>query len=283
METQTVEVNTVVEKTDEEKAILTNILQSNRIPVGSSILNFNRDPERTSERYVETDDVGAIQHMNSRGWFVSSYNQVKAQQRNAHKAIYKAYVAVFKNASLPSLDGEGDLSILTRNAKDGTKCHESHLGFFRFACANQLTVSNMLFQPVRIKHMGELPTKLDELIEKIMTKGPEVFDMIRSMKAIELSADQQIDFATQALLLRFPDDKHILDPKDVLKVNRTADQGSDLWRVTNRIQENLIKPTDLVLKSKDGVKTRKARAVSNIDLSFRINEGVWTLAEQLMN
>lgn len=263
--------------------VLADVLSNNRIPANGSILNVSRDPERTSDRYVETDDLAAIRHMNSRGWFVSSYNQVKAQQRNAHKQKYKAYVAVFKNSNIPALDGEGELSILTRNAKDGTKCHESHLGFFRFACANQLTVSNMLFQPVRIKHLGELPTKLDELIEKILDKGPEVFERIRQMKNVILTPDQQIDFATQALLLRFPEDKHIVDPKDVLKVNRTADQGSDLWRVTNRVQENLMKNTGVVLHTKDGKKTRKARGVSNIDLSFRINEGVWNLAEQLMN
>ena len=261
---------------------LADLLRVNRIPVGSSILNFNRDPERTTERYVETDDVRALQHMNSRGWYVSSYNQVKAQKRNEHKAKYKAYVAVFKNPNLPVLPDEGELSILTRNAKDGTKCHESHLGFFRFACANQLTVSNMLFQPVRIRHTGELPTKLDELIDNILTKGPEVFSLIKTTKSINLTVAQQIDLATQSLLLRFPDDKHILNPKDVLKANREKDVGDDLWKVTNRIQENLIKPKDLVLHSKDGVKTRKARSVSSIDLSFRINEGIWSLAEQFV-
>ena len=72
------------------------------------------------------------------------------------------------------------------------------------------------------------------------------------MKNKNMSYNKIKKFAYNAAKLRFNKDDDKFDIDALLKVNRTEDEGNDVWTVFNRIQENLThdikdKKTDIWL------------------------------------
>lgn len=247
----------------------------------ASILNVDRDPDRTTEKYRETDDLSVVEALNDNGWICTDYKQVKA--RNGLKSIYKPYLATFTNPTLAPFPGEGNLTILQSNAKDGTRCHRYNVGFLRAICENGWIVGTHLFDTIKVKHVGDAPGAIVEVLQKVLSACPEVYGQISAMKQVSLSESQQIDFARKAIELRFgEEDKYAVDPVEILSSRRSADEGAGLWEVTNRVQENLIKAGNFLLTDKNGRK-RRAKQINNIDLTMKINKGIWDLAEGFLH
>jgi hypothetical protein len=255
------------------------ILGYNKIPEKASILNLFRDPEKTTQRYNETDDLGVIKLLNDNNWFISKYQQMGTH--NPEKAIYKPYMATYHNPNLPKLDGQGELTILQRGSKDGTKRFILDVGFFRFACLNGMITGNRLFEPVRIKHIGDAPDQLGALLEELNKSLPYVYNTITDMSRRDLSENQRYEFARKALGLRFKEDKQGVSVEDILKPRRNEDAGDSLWRTFNILQENLIKGGTFSYVTKNNT-TRASRAITNIDLEYEINTGLWNLAEEYL-
>ena len=68
--------------------------------------------------------------------------------------------------------------------------------------------------------------------------------------------------------------------EDILSVSRAEDEGNDLWKVYNRIQENLING-NYEIKTKKG--SRKGSSIKSIDNGIKINEGLWNLAKSYLD
>lgn len=65
-----------------------------------------------------------------------------------------------------------------------------------------------------------------------------------------------------------------------LKVDCVEDSGNSLWAVFNRVQEKLINGDCSYTM---GAKVRKARAVKNFNQDLKINEALWSLAEEFVH
>lgn len=249
----------------------------NTLPPTASLLNLDRDPSRTSEKYKTTDDIAVVKQLNSLGWFIQSYKQVKAHDIN--KAPYKGYVATYHNPSFPKFGTEGNLTLLQRNSKDGLKRFSFSIGFYRFVCENGLIVGTDLFEPIGIKHVGDLPSQVESVVMRAATSLPDIYDRMSAMQTTILTNDEIMEFAKRSLTLRFKEGERAVEVQDIIKPRRTDDNHSDLWHVFNRVQENLIN-TDKSFKSTSSEgKQRAVRSVRNIDLSFKVNTGLWSLAE----
>ena len=85
-------------------------------------------------------------------------------------------------------------------------------------------------------------------------------------------------FAKGAALVRFGDSVKV-DIDELLKVDRVEDSGNNLWAVFNRVQEKLINGDCSYTM---GAKVRKARAIKNFNMDLKINEALWTLAEEMI-
>lgn len=254
------------------------LMRDNNLPANASILNFDRDPSRTSERYIPTDDLAVLKAMNEQGWFISKYSQVKAHK--VEKNIFKTYLATYTNKMFPSLGEEGNLTVLQRGAKDGTKTFAFNMGFFRFACSNGMIVGEKLMEPINVRHIGEAPTKVLELMDIVLEKCPILYDRVGLMKQVMLTDSQALDFAAKGLELRFGENR-IIEPRDLLVAQRASDEGQSLWKVFNRVQERLIKPNGLYGKSKEN-KTRKVSAIKNINMDYDVNTKLWNVAEDFI-
>jgi len=107
------------------------------------------------------------------------------------------------------------------------------------------------------------------------------------MKKVELTKDQQIEFAKQAALLRFKSKSYnedniekVVNIDDLLNVDRKEDAGNGLYEVFNRVQESLINGKYTYLGTKD--KPRKARPIKNFKQNIEVNSKLSKLAFELV-
>lgn len=68
-------------------------------------------------------------------------------------------------------------------------------------------------------------------------------------------------------------------PEQVLLPNRRQDNRNDLWTTYQRVQENLIKG-GLIGRTAKGKLTR-TRAVNGITGDVKLNNALWSLAEEM--
>lgn len=248
----------------------------NKVNPLSSILNTRRDPRRTTEQYTETDDLGVIETLNHHGWYISDYNEVKTHK--SERQGFQKYCATYQNDALDFKTNEGRARIIQIGGHDGTTKLQLHAGFFRFACANGLVCGDAMFDPIKIKHIGELPLQLDTVVDQLVETCPLVFRRIDEMQRRELSPFDQLQFARAAADLRFADGQSV-EVQDVVQVRRDADKGNSLWQVFNRVQENLLRPADTFKMVTANNRERKVKRITNIDTSLKLNKDLWHLAE----
>ena len=170
--------------------------------------------------------------------------------------------------------------ILFINGHDGKTAIQFRLGLFRVACTNGLIVSHGEITVWRVPHRGEL---LDEVVKAALEQS-ELFsrlgEVVEQMERTRLEEPQRLQLASDALRLRFPDDRHMaVEPSRLLEARRPEDVGTDLWRTYNVIQEHLLKG-GLARRSASNRLTR-TRRITAIREDVRLNAGLWDLARAL--
>ena len=237
-------------------------------------------------RQMQTLDV--VDLMRTQGW-----NPVKAKQTNCRHANRKEtcrHEIRFQRQGDTSLSKVGDESLqaILVNSHDCSTSFTFRLGVFRLACTNGLVVPREVFGEERIRHVGFRPDMVGEVTQKLAEHGQKVAANIDGMKAIDLSEDEQGAFAIAASKLLFTEEameenKVKFNPLQLLARRRGADEGSNLWKVFNRVQENAIKGgiRYTARNNKDIWRRASTRAVNNIDRDIKLNQALWTLANEM--
>jgi hypothetical protein len=167
------------------------------------------------------------------------------------------------------------------NSHDGTSAYQLRVGIFRVVCTNGLIVSREAFPTYCVSHRGNV---VDEVIAGAL-EATERFaalaDHVQRMEERKLDQDEQIRFADRALAERFPNLADAgMAPSLLLNCRRTEDQGSDLWSVLNRVQENILRG-GLARRSPSGRLTR-TRRITSIREDVRLNSRLWDLATEVL-
>ena len=132
-----------------------------------------------------------------------------------------------------------------------------------------------------------------ELVNEFNVTIDEVLSKITAMKKVELTKEQQIEFAKKAALLRFTAKSYnednisdVVDIDDLLNVERKEDAGNGLYEVFNRVQESIVKGKYNYASSgkvnTEGTKVRKARPIKNFKQSIDVNKKLSELAFALV-
>jgi hypothetical protein len=173
------------------------------------------------------------------------------------------------------------LEILFLNSHDGTSAYQLRIGIFRVVCTNGLIVSRSAFPTQCVRHRGNI---VDEVVVgalQMTERFESLAAQIEHMEQRRLPKDEQLSFAEHALELRYP--KGVmsgLEPAQLLNARRSEDVGDDLWRVTNRIQENLLRG-GLTRRTAAG-RLIRTRSITAIAQDVRINSGLWDLAAEVL-
>jgi hypothetical protein len=167
--------------------------------------------------------------------------------------------------------------ILFLNSHDGTSAYQLRVGLFRVVCTNGLVVSVGVFPVWRVMHRGDVVEDVVQAALRISERFDTLAASVERMERTPLDRLQQLDFAAQALALRFPKaPQGLLEPSRFLVPRRSEDVGNDVWRTFNVLQENLLRG-GIVRRSASNRLTR-TRRITAIREDVRLNSMLWELA-----
>ena len=183
--------------------------------------------------------------------------------------------------------------LLLTNSHDGGNSFSLSAGIFRLVCSNGLVIKTEDYGSARLVHKGYSFDAVRKLVNEFHVTIDEVLTKITAMKEVELTKEQQIEFAKKAALLRFTAKSYnedniadVVDLDGLLNVERKEDKGNGLYEVFNRVQESLVKGKYLYASSgkvnAEGTKTRKARPIKNFKQSIDVNKKLSELAFELV-
>ena len=234
--------------------------------------------ERTGSAYTFVSTERVLDALGQAGFFPIAVAQTRTRSRSPLHArhavrLRRRFETVDLNDSVPE--------IILLNSHDGTSAYEVRLGLFRAVCTNGLMVSAGAFPVWRVSHRGDnldrVVTAAMELAERFGELGAHVQRMERTL----LEEPQRLEFASQALTLRFPQGNYGgLHPQQVLEPRRQEDSTWTLWATYNVCQEAILQG-GLRRRSPKGrlVRTRPIRAIRE---DVRINSALWDMAVSLM-
>ena len=183
--------------------------------------------------------------------------------------------------------------LLLTNSHDGGNAFSLSAGIFRMVCSNGLVIKTEDYGTARLVHKGYSFEAVQKLVKEFEETISEVINKITAMKQVQLTKEQQIEFAKKAALLRFTAKSYnedniadVVDLDGLLNVERKEDAGNGLYEVFNRVQESLVKGKYLYASSgkvnAEGTKTRKGREIKNFKQSIDVNKKLSELAFALV-
>ena len=247
--------------------------------IAPSVFTTKADSSSTSKHYVHIPTETVIDDMQALGWGVVDAKQVKARKN----AGYQKHMVVFGNDDITITGKDGDTvmpRILMTNSHDGKNSFQFQAGLYRLVCSNGLVIADAEFANMKIRHMGYDLAELKTVITEIVEKLPLTVECMDKLKAKELSEQEQVKFAKEALATRLSEkeiSKYTSDDiVELLNPTRKEDNGNDMWSVYNVIQEKIIHGMFDVY----GVngKVRKARKIKNFKQDTQVNQELYQLA-----
>jgi hypothetical protein len=150
-----------------------------------------------------------------------------------------------------------------------------------------MVVADSMIGDFRVPHKGDIVSQVVEGSLQIIDNSRRVIDVTTEWKGLQLTDGEQTAFAEAAHELRFADAegdvKTPITPAQLLAPRRSADNGNDLWRTFNRVQENVIRG-GLSAWGRDAenrLRRTTTREVRGIDQDVKLNRALWKLTERM--
>lgn len=230
-------------------------------------------------QFIRTSEV--LETLSDLGWSPREMSEVKA--RKPHTRGFQKHLVRLTNPGFISTKKVGDEvpEIVLTNSHNGKNSFSFRIGIYRLVCSNGLVIPTEEFENITVKHVGNMASQIQEVIERMSQSFSAVFKDIQEMKSRTLTPSEIRSLSREALKTRSSAIQEnlpsILD--EILAVQREEDDGNDLWKVYNRIQENLMSG-NFEIRTRKG--SRKATPIKSIDRGIRMNEGLWTLAKSYL-
>ena len=239
--------------------------------------------------FVPTSNV--INDLRELGYEVVDAKQVKARKKSTNG--YQKHMLTFEHPKYKVEGKEEYPQILLTNSHDGGNAFTLSAGIFRLVCSNGLVIKTEDYGSARLVHKGYSFEAVQKLVKEFEETVSEVLNKITEMKKVELTKEQQIEFAKKAALLRFTAKSYnedniadVVQIDDLLNVDRKEDAGNGLYEVFNRVQESIVQGKYLYAASGKvndaDTKTRKARPIKNFKQSIDVNKKLSALAFELV-
>ena len=244
-----------------------------------------------SKHYSFVPTMNVVNDLRALGYEVVDAKQVKARKKSTNG--YQKHMLTFEHPKYKVEGKEEYPQILLTNSHDGGNAFTLSAGIFRLVCSNGLVIKTEDYGSARLVHKGYSFEAVQKLVKEFEETVSEVLNKITEMKKVQLTKEQQIEFAKQAALLRFKAKSYnedniadVVDINDLLNVDRKEDAGNGLYEVYNRVQESLVKGKYLYASSgkvnAEGTKVRKGREIKNFKQSIDVNKKLSELAFELV-
>jgi hypothetical protein len=236
--------------------------------------------ESRSAKYTHLPTSKVIEYMQEADFL--PVHAVETKARKADKRGFQKHMIRFRHQGLTALVGDSLPEIVVINSHDGSTGLQLWSGIFRMVCANGLVVASETYGKVSLPHRGDLQGKVIDASYKVIENANKALVGVQEWSKIDMSRMDQLDFAAAALVTRYDDLKAApVQPHEILKVNRSEDQGSDLWTTFNVVQENLIRGGISTVKQLDNGRygVRSVRPVRGVGRNVDLNADLWRLAD----
>lgn len=230
--------------------------------------------ERLSDSYTFLPTARVLEALGQAGFLPVEARQTRARWRSVLHArhlirLRRRFETVSLKQAVPEL--------LLLNSHDGTSAYQLRVGLYRAVCTNGLVVSVGVFPTIRVLHRGHV---LEDVVRGALEMS-ERFGLLATaverMEHTELDERERLEFAAEALALRFPNDREgAMSPSQLLVPRRPEDVGTDLWKVFNVIQESVL-AGGLTRRSATNRLTR-SRRITAIGEDIRLNSALWDMA-----
>ena len=261
-----------------------------------------------SKHYSFVPTMNVVNDLRALGYEVVDAKQVKARKKSTNG--YQKHMITFEHPKykldqvneVEISDGKTETQvkkpteypqILLTNSHDGGNAFTLSAGIFRLVCSNGLVIKTEDYGSARLVHKGYSFEAVQKLVKEFEETVSEVLNKITEMKKVQLTKEQQIEFAKKAALLRFTAKSYnedniadVVNIDDLLNVDRKEDAGNGLYEVFNRVQESIVQGKYLYAASGKvndaDTKTRKARPIKNFKQSIDVNKKLSALAFELV-
>ena len=230
--------------------------------------------KKVSNKYTFISTATVLDDMNKLGW--EPFNASQRKSRKSQDAMFTKHMIRLRNGDVGNI-GDSIPEVVLTNSHDGRNAFTLHAGLFRMVCSNGLVIADTTFEQVKIKHQWYNFEEIRKIMDNMLEVVPKVITQVNKLNSISLNEEQQIEFASKALLTRYPKGNEVLNVEDLLSPVRQSDRGNDLWKIFNVVQEKLIKG-GLVFNDKKE-KMQKLRPIINIDRRIDVNKKLWELTE----
>lgn len=243
--------------------------------------------ESRSERYTYIPTVNVIEGMMKAGFQPFSASQ--SRSRIEGKAEFTKHMIRFRHMDLMTVNvGDVVPEVVLVNSHDGTSAYKLMGGMYRLVCSNGLMVADSTVDSVSVMHKGNIIAEVIEASNGILENTGKALKAADTWGRLQLTSGEQSAFAEAAHTVRFADSEgKVTTPitaAQLLQPRRRDDDGSDLWKTFNRVQENVIKGgLTAVQRDANGRRVRRVstRQVKGIDQDVKLNRALWQLAERM--
>lgn len=231
--------------------------------------------EHTSSNYVFISTRELVSALLDAGFVATQARQANA--RVGTNLAYARHMLRFQPERTEVQLHEVIPQIVLINSHDGRCSYQLRAGLYRPICTNGLLTRLGDFGLIHVPHRGNVVQNVVDAALQITRDFSRVGEVIEQMRTTLMPFDRRIEFARQALEIRYSAQQHQpFGPEALLKTRREADQGEDLWRVFNVVQENIIRG-GIAGRSAKGRSTQ-SRGIRAIREDVRINNDLWQLA-----
>jgi hypothetical protein len=227
---------------------------------------------KMSSRYVHINTRQVLNVLAEEGFEVAGVMSVRPR---AADPLYARHAVDLRHPDMPKL-GDGVPRIVFSNSHDGSARASVMAGVFRFVCTNGMVVGST-YANERVVHAGESARTLIDRIRHLARNTAPLFKQIESWQRKQLTDAAAREYARLAATLRWGD-PHRFEPEQLLEVRRADDEGNDLWRVFNRVQEATTR-LKLPGVARSGRATRSA-PLNELSANLRFNQQLWQLTEE---
>ncbi len=235
-----------------------------------------------SHRYTFVPTARIIEGLRELDWVPVDVEEQRI--RNESRRGFQKHLLRFRRAEQMETLDEWNVELVLMNSHDAGCAYQLHAGIYRRLCSNGLVMSESSFSALRFRHAGLEPEDVVRASLRLMEFMPKVGERIQRFREHHLDARASLNFASQALLLRYPTlEEAPVDAETLLKARRPEDEGSDVWLTSNRLQENLCCGGVSDCRRDKRGRLRSVRMLRGIDSKVSVNKGLWELAEQFAN
>jgi hypothetical protein len=235
-----------------------------------------------SSRYTFVPTARIVDGLREQDWVPVDVEEQRIR-KEARRGYQKHLIRFRRAEQMQTLD-EWNVELVLLNSHDRGCAYQLHAGIFRRICSNGLVMSEGSFEAIRFRH-SKLET--DEVVRasfRLIEFVPKVGELVNRFRSRQLDVRESLDLACHAMLLRYPSVSEApVDAETLLKARRSEDEGTDLWKTMNRVQENLVQGGLSDFHRDRRGRLRSVRALRGIDSKVSLNKGLWGLAERLAN